>query len=261
VDEKIRLSALKVFGMISPEALDLRTDLSMREYCDLLVQYRVDRQAVFKFLMEKKEYSLIRNLALKVDLSRFILKEKIDDQMTVLSALAHLPQYHPFILSLEKAKSKKLQAHVKMLIERYTIKAPEGTPFRVVDYGVYRMGRATDPQGTSTRKTANEPECISRTTRFKGEPGMFFGLRFTAVCPEEAPRVSVHKVTVTHPYRNEAGMVQEARSSWDQNGYSSSNIFMGWYFEPAEELLTGNYHMAAHDTDGHLLAEMMFEVE
>ena len=261
VDHNVRLFTLKTLGMISPKTLDIDTDLRIREYYDLLIKYRVDRGSVFKFLLEKGEYNLLNNLALKTDISTFVINEKIDKQIKLLSVLVHLPQYHPLILSLENAKSIKLQTHVKMLIEKYSVKSAKATPFSIVDYGVYTMKDSIDAEGTGAKKVVSEPHCINKTNRFKGEQGMTFGLRFTATNPNEAPKVSVHNVTVKHPQRDMYGDINQGQSSWQQNGYSSSKIFMGWYFDAAEELLTGIYTIAAHDTDGNLLAEMTFNIE
>jgi len=261
VDDNVRLFTLKTLGMISYKALDIDTDLRIREYYDLLIKCRVDRESIFKFLLEKGEYNLLNNLALKTDISTLVINQKIEKQIKLLSVLVHLPQYHPFILSLEDAKSIKLQAHVKMLIEKYFIKSIKATLFSIVDYGVYTMKDSIDVEGTGSKKVVSEPHCINKTNRFKAEQGMTFGLRFTAINPNEAPKVSVHNVTVKHPQRDIYGNIYQGQSSWQQNGYSNSKIFMGWYFDPAEELLTGVYTIAAHDTDGNLLAEMTFNIE
>lgn len=132
--------------------------------------------------------------------------------------------------------------------------------YHLVDYGVYTMGaQVTDTDNGDAKKTANEPVCISQTTDISGELGMYIGLRFTADDPEVAPKVCVHKVVVTHPLRNEEGQIATAQSSWDQNGYSASNIFLGWHFagdgEELGEVLEGSYHFAAYDTEGKLMVE------
>ncbi|RXQ95859.1 DUF3859 domain-containing protein [Ancylomarina salipaludis] len=36
---------------------------------------------------------------------------------------------------------------------------------------------------------------------------------------------------------------------------------MGWCFETEDEIVPGQYHMAAHDTDENLIVEKRFVVE
>jgi hypothetical protein len=78
-------------------------------------------------------------------------------------------------------------------------------------------------------------------------------LQFTADDPDKAPKITVHKVTLTHPKKGKTGKLRKGKSSWVQNGYCNSNIFTGWNFETEKEVLTGNYHIARHNTDGNLL--------
>lgn len=172
-----------------------------------------------------------------------------------------MPQYHPFIISLEKAKSKKLREEAKSLIQIYFIKSIRAIPFHIVDYGTYVMESVADGQGSGASKIAHQPKCINQTTRFKAEKGLFFGFRFTADDPDKAPKVTVHRVKVRHPQRDEGGAIKEVESGWEQNGYCNSNIFTGWHFDTEEELLTGNYYIAVYDTDENLLVEKDFEVE
>ncbi|MEH0155457.1 DUF3859 domain-containing protein [Limibacter armeniacum] len=259
--EHVRGNTLRFLGMVSHECLDITTGLSKEAYLDMLMENQVDRKAIFKMLVEQEQFRLIPKIALKVDVSPFVVKEKIAVQIQLLSILAPFPQYHPLVISLERSKSSKLRNHIEQLYIRYHIKTKEAVQCHIVDYGVYVMEGNTDPQSGSTRKTAREPLCTLQTTQIKGEPDTYFGLRFTATHPETAPKVLVHQVTVSHPYRNpETNEVIQYTSQWTQNGYSNSNIFLGWYFDPKEELLTGQYHMTAHDTDGNLLAEKTFEV-
>lgn len=89
---------------------------------------------------------------------------------------------------------------------------------------------------------------------------MYFGLRFTVDDSKTAPKVSFHKVVVTHPFRNGAGLGVRIESSWEQNGYSASNIFLGWHFDENEEILEGDYHFGAYDTDGILMVEKILNI-
>ncbi|MEN7548812.1 DUF3859 domain-containing protein [Rapidithrix thailandica] len=262
LSDAVQRYALRFLGMISYQSLNLSIDLKEEEYVQLLIDSQVDRKAIYKMLVYKENYRLIPKVALKVDVSPFVLEEKIANQIKILSVLAPFPQYHPLIISLENASSSKLREHVQQLFVLHRIKMKETVPCHIVDYGVYVMGGPTDPQTGSTRKTAREPQCLVQTSQFKGEIGMYFGLRFTATHPETAPKVLVHRVTVSHPHRDaETKELTQSQSQWTQNGYSHANIFLGWYFDPNEELLPGHYQMAAHDTEGNLLAEKSFVVE
>jgi len=261
VDSNIRLFALKAFALVSHEALDFNIDISRNEYFNMLIDSRVDKHAIFKFLIGKNEYTLIRKLALMIDLSPFILEEKIDTQINVIAHLASLPQYHPFILSIENCKSKKLQTHIKKLIDKFFIKDTKPGCFHIVDYGIYTMDTLKDSSTKPGNKVVNEPRCINKTKCFKAELGMCFGLRFTSSSPNDVPEVTVHTVRVGHPQKNADGEIINTISSWEQNGYSKSNIFMGWYFDTIDELLTGKYNLSAHDSEGNLLVEMCFVIE
>lgn len=261
VNINTRLFALKAFSFVSPEALDFDLDISCKEYYDILLQSRVEKHLIFKFLVEKKEYLLIRNLALTIDLSAFILAEKIDNQINVISHLASLPQYHPLVLSLENCKSIRLQNHIKKLIATFFIKDTKKGDFYIVDYGIYVMETLKESTSNPNNKEVSEAKCISKTTRIKAEVGMCFGLRFTSSNPNDVPQVTVHTVRVGHPEKNDDGEITNTITSWQQNGYSKSNIFMGWYFETKDELLAGNYNISASDTDGNLLVEKCFIIE
>ncbi|WP_075604003.1 DUF3859 domain-containing protein [Saccharicrinis aurantiacus] len=261
VSEPVRQFTLRLLGMISYEALGSAFNKIDGNTLDTLIKHRVDSRNVFNLLVKEKQHLLIPNLAIKVDITPFVNDARISTKIAVLPLLAHLAPYHPLIIRLEDDKSMKLKECVKNLITLHNIKSAQPSTFKVVDYGLYSMEGNTDPESGSSRKTAREPHCINQTNQFKGVVGSYFGLRFTTVDPQNAPQISQHTVTVKHPTRNGSGEIVQAQSQWDQNGYSRSNIFMGWYFDPAEELIPGKYHMAAHDTDGVMLAEMEFEVQ
>jgi hypothetical protein len=164
-------------------------------------------------------------------------------------------------VELENHKSMKIQTCIKSLIEKYNIKASEDVGYHIVDYGVYSMDSGTkDSKDNPGNKTASGPRCIDMSDSFEGKNDMYFGLRFTADEPALAPKVCIHKVVVTHPFRDESGDIVIRKSMWDQNGYSNSNIFMGWFFDGEEEVISGEYKFEAIDTDGNLLVEKIFVV-
>ena len=261
LDTERQVYAFQMLGLIDHTALDLYLDMDSKAYLDLLMRYHVDRYSIFKYLSSREEDRNIRHLSRKIDISPFILKEKIDRQISILNVIAHMPQYHPLIISLEKAKSKKLREEAKSLIQIYSIKSIRAIPFHIVDYGTYIMESISDAKGSGASKIAHQPKCINQTAKFKAKKGLFFGFHFTADDPDKAPKITVHRVKVTHPQRDKDGAIKEAESSWEQNGYCNSNIFTGWHFETEDELLAGNYHIAVHDTDGNLLVEKSFEIE
>ncbi|MDE5421527.1 DUF3859 domain-containing protein [Ancylomarina sp. DW003] len=261
LDTERQVYVFQMLGLIDHTALDLYLDMDSKAYFDLLMRYNVDRYSIFKYLSGREEDRNIRHLSRKIDISPFILKEKIERQVSILNVIAHMPQYHPFIISLEKAKSKKLREEAKSLIQIYFIKSIRAIPFHIVDYGLYIMESVADGQGSGASKIAHQPKCINQTTSFKAEKGLFFGFRFTADYPDKAPKVTVHRVKVRLPQRDEGGAIKEVESSWEQNGYCNSNIFTGWHFETEEELLAGIYRIAVYDTDENLLVEKGFEIE
>ncbi|UII28935.1 DUF3859 domain-containing protein [Fulvivirga maritima] len=258
---QLQMATFRMLGMISYKHLQMDLGIQDSAYFDMLMSMNVDRKAIFKKLVSENNISFINNLAKRTDIRAYVLEEKIATQLPLLSSLVHLPGYHAFILSLANSESLKLKDHVQMLIERYKLKPDTNTAFHIVDYGVYVMGGNTDPESGSTNKTATEPECTNQTTEINAEVGMYFGFRFTATDPENAPKVLVHDVKVKHPTIDpETKEIKYQTSGWQQNGYSNSNIFLGWFFETEEELIPGEYQFTALDTDGNILAEKSFSV-
>lgn len=261
VRPNVRNRILHIIGGIDPSKLDLVDENKLESYVDFMFNQKLDREIILQFLVYLEEDDLIEKFALKTDCSAFIKRLSIEDQVSVLELVAKHPPYHPLVIELEKHKSLKIRKCVNVLIEKYHIKSNSKVTYHIVDYGIYRMGGPTqESDKEDVSKVVNEPICINSTDSFIAEKNMYFGLRFTADDPSNAPKVCVHKVVVTHPYRNENNEIITSQSRWDQNGYSKSNIFLGWFFDENEEILGGNYHLAAFDTDGNLMVEQSFSV-
>ncbi len=221
----------------------------------------VDKQAILKMLLVNNNMAAVAQLAQRVDIRALVPQQKIADQIAMLTVLAQQPSYGAFIRGLEQSESLKLRQHVQALITQHGLKPYPEPAFHIVDFGVYDMAGNTDPESGSTRKTAREPHCVQATTEIKPELGMFFGFRFTATDPANAPSVLVHNVHVVHPiFDANSQTVKMHTSTWQQNGYSNANIFLGWHFETADELIAGQYHFSAVSTEGKLLAEKTFTV-
>lgn len=254
-------NTLRLLGMVSHQCLQLDLELDETEYFELLMRIDVDKQAILKMLLVNNNMAAVAQLAQRVDIRALVLQQKIADQIAILTVLAQQPSYGAFIRGLEQSESLKLRQHVQALITQHGLKPYPESAFHIVDFGVYDMAGNTDPESGSTRKTAREPQCIVATTEITPLLGMFFGFRFTATDPANAPRVLVHNVHVVHPiFDANSQTVKMHTSTWQQNGYSNANIFLGWHFETADELIAGQYHFSAVSTEGKLLAEKTFTV-
>ncbi len=257
----IQSKILQLIGWVSYECLDMDLNLKQDDYLNLMLAYRVDKQAIFKYFLSKKAYPYVQRLSRKVDVTPFISDEKISDQMAVLSLLAVLPPYHPLLLKMRDHQKEKIRQHTQMLIERYKINDTSNALFHIQDYGIYRMLGTTTRDEESDITISQEPKHLKTTTEIKAELGMYFGFRFTATAPVFAPEVLVHKVVVKHPVQKENGEITYNTIQWTQNGYSASNIFLGWNFETEEELVPGEYRLTAMDMEGKFLVEKVFSVE
>ncbi len=254
-------NTLRLLGMVSYQCLQLDLALNETAYFELLMRVDVDKQAILKMLLANNNIAGVAQLAQRVDIRSLVTQEKIADQIAMLTVLAQQPNYGAFVLSMAQSESLKLRQHAQALITQHRLKPYSDSAFHIVDFGVYEMAGNTDPESGSTRKTAREPQCVAATTEITPLLGMFFGFRFTATEPANAPRVLVHNVHVVHPvFDAHSQTVKMHTSTWQQNGFSNTNIFLGWHFETADELVAGQYHFSAVSTDGILLAEKTFTV-
>ncbi len=257
----LKAKVLKLLGLVSPDCLDIDMNMNPNEYYALLISCDVDKQMILKYLLKKGLLIQIQHLSRKIDFSRIIEEEKLANQMTVLACIAPIPEYHPLILKFENHKSAKMRNHIQALKKKFRINQFEVEQFHIVDYGVYQMQGSTDPEPGSNNKTAQEPVCINQTLDIKAKVGMFVGFRFTAIDPDSVPKVIIHTVNVMHPVVNNSGQISYNTLKWTQNGYSYSNIFLGWHFENSAELIPGEYKISAIDTNGKTIAQKTFMIE
>ncbi|MCT4636081.1 MAG: DUF3859 domain-containing protein [Bacteroidales bacterium] len=261
LNDRQKFLAFNAMALISPEFLNSRTNMSPRDYFNQLMDFGIDRYAIFKYLMSKNDMMLISTLALKIDISPYIVKEKIQQRMNLLSVVSNYAQYHKFVLSQEKSRSEKLKRHVNMLIDKFKLKEPKPDLFKISDYGLYNMSSATDTNNGAAKKIADEIKHIEETDKIKAEKGALFGLRFTATDQDKEPEIIEHTVIVTHPQKDSCGTLYINKSQWRQNGYSNTDIFMGWMFQDANEIIPGTYNIAAYDNRGKMLINKDFIVE
>nr|WP_321454252.1 DUF3859 domain-containing protein [uncultured Carboxylicivirga sp.] len=257
----LKAKILRLLGLVSSDCLNLEMHLKPTEYYELLLACNVDKQAILRYLLKHKLLIQIQHLSRKIDYSNIIEDEKLVDQMAILSCVAPIPEYHPLILKYEKHKSAKMQKHIQALKEKFKINQFDAEQFHIVDYGVFVMKGSTEPEAGSTNKVAQEPVCTQQTTNIKAEIGMFVGFRFTAINPDTVPKVIVHTVEVKHPIIDNTGDNKYNTVKWNQNGYSNSNVFLGWHFENTDELIPGEYHISAIDMEGKIIAQKLFDVK
>nr|WP_319400533.1 DUF3859 domain-containing protein [uncultured Carboxylicivirga sp.] len=257
----LKAKTLKLLGLVSSDCLNLEMHLKPKEYYELLLACDVDKQDILRYLLKHKLLIQIQHLSRKIDYSTIIEDEKLADQIVILSCVAPIPEYHPLICKFENHKSAKMQKHIQALKEKFKINQFDAEQFHIVDYGVYVMKGSTEPEAGSTNKVAQEPVCTQQTTNIKAEIGMFVGFRFTAINPDTLPKVIVHTVEVKHPVIDDSGNVNYNTLKWNQNGYSNSNVFLGWYFENTDELIPGEYHISAIDMEGKIIAQKLFDVK
>ncbi len=246
LDEGLKRALVTLIGGVDVSKLTSILDDSADDW---LIDSRINRQLVFEYLLYKKAFRTLERLCLTVNCTSYVKALKIDAQAIVLKHLAKYPQYHPMVLDYRNHSSLKLRSCVADLMAQHGIEATIASAYEIVDYGGYTVpAPQTDSSG---RKIAAAPICHAQTDVLSLEVGLYIGLRFTAKVLSQAPKVCVHNVVVTHP--SPSGQCET--SQWQQDGYSSSPIFMGWCFESESECLPGRYHFAAYDLDGHLLVE------
>ncbi len=260
VEPTLMKNAFCMLGAIDGKYLKNEYDHKDEAHLNLLMSFGVDNRAIFQMLLQKNDYRFISRLARQINIQDYVLESKIAQQLNLLSCMAHLSRYYPFILSLRNSKSAKLSKHVEMLATKYKMEETREPAYHIVDFGVYQMGGQAGISDDGKRKVVNEPVCTNQTQHIKGEVGMYFGFRFTTSTPDLSPKVLDHQVIVVHPVRHSVtGELISKESSWKQNGYSESNIFLGWYFENEETLLPGTYQMLVCDM-GVVLAEKSFVI-
>ncbi|QZT37371.1 DUF3859 domain-containing protein [Halosquirtibacter xylanolyticus] len=202
-------------------------------------------------------------LAEKHDCSNWIKECNIDNTIYALKCLSYMPKHHALLCELQNHPSLKIKRAAKSLINAYKINEADLALYHIIDYGTYKMckeEKVVDRKENVTRE-ANAPVCIKQTTTIKATHNSYMGLRFTSLHPAKMGKVCEHRVTITHPARNKDGVVEMIQSGWNQNGYNDSAIFLGWFFDPSEEILEGTYHLAAFDLNGKLLVEKQIEVK
>jgi len=122
LDISARFIGTNAMALTSEDLLERNPDQSTFEYYSELMESEIDRYAIFKYLMDKKEMRCISNLALKMDISSFIKQEKVQEQMALLAVVSNYPQYHAFVMSCEDSGVPKFKKHVKMLVSKYNMK-------------------------------------------------------------------------------------------------------------------------------------------
>ncbi|MDC7221996.1 MAG: DUF3859 domain-containing protein [Spirochaetales bacterium] len=251
---------LRLLGLISPECLEIDMDMKSYEYFDLLLDSKVETRAILKYLLNHRRIYEISLLARKVSLSKYIYQEKLADQMLILDCVADRAEYHPLIMKFEDHKSSKMRNLVKQLKEKYGINSFQNQDFTMVDYGIYNLQETHESKENPGLTSVKEPVCIEQIDEIEAELGMAIGLRFTALDSATVPKVIVHKVKVVHPVKDKSGQIGRGKTEWTQNGYSHSEIFLGWFFELPEELIPGEYKLSALDMEGEVIIEKLFNV-
>ena len=248
----LRNRILNIISIVDYKKLSMVNDEEFDEYIDIVFAAKVDRGQLLKYLIYEEEYDKIKEFALRTDFAKVIKELAINEQVIVMELVSEFPQYHPMIISMKNTKSYKIKEMAKMMIKKHNIEATEEIKYNLVDFGEYTI---------DTTNGGFNPKCIQKSEQLLAKENMYFGIRFTAKDAKYAPKVTVHKVIVNHPTKNEAGDTISATSSWEQNGYNASNIFAGWYFEKKEELIAGKYTFTIIDTNGNLMVEKSFYIE
>ncbi len=233
-------------------------------YLDFMIDELINPNDLFNYLVNNGKKNHLVKLAKKRDCSAYIRSAKVNEMVNALAYIGGtIPKYYPLIVELREHKSIKVKAIAEKLIEICRIDINDPSPYKTVDYGIYRMEKANNlvegKEGV-TREAA-EPYLIEKTTKIKAEIGMYIGLRFTAKNPETLSKVCHQRIIVTHPYRDRDGRIGKTQTKWNQNGYNDSKIFLGWYFEEIGELIPGDYTFEAYDTSGGLIVSKKFVIE
>lgn len=251
VSHALRNRILRIVGRVDYEALDMVRDREFETYFKVLFKANVDREALLKLLVHREDIPMLETYALMTDCSIYLESLAISDLVDVLGILASIPQYHPTIIDLKKHKSKKVKDAVVSLIKKHFIESEDQVDYSLLDYGDYYFD-----QEEGNFLPVNE----EHSADIKAQVGNYFGLRFTASNPKIAPKVTVHTVTVKHPWINEEGKKSQKTSKWVQNGYNASAIFAGWSFENQEACIPGKYTFKIIDSSKRVILEQSFNV-
>ncbi|ANQ52344.2 DUF3859 domain-containing protein [Flammeovirga sp. MY04] len=253
---------LYILGLISVDSLDLNLDILDQEYYNMLVNSKVEYATIFKYFIKYKKLSqpnIYYQIFKKVDAVNLIKEESIEIQKTMLSIMVHLKEYHHKILEFEGHHSKKLRDHARFLIDKYQLKV-NNERYKIVDFGLYKvLGGANSVKG-SGRKNTIEPILIKETEKVGVVLKSYIGLRFTSKDFDKSSTILSHTVKISHPIKLGEGQVQDGFTEWKQNGFSHSNIFLGWHFDSLDELIEGKYTMRAFDENDELIVEKSFDV-
>ncbi len=265
LSEHVQSQILTILSGVSHEKLKkVLSNENEDRYLDFMIEKDINSEGLFHYLVNNGKRHHLTRLAKVRDCTEYIRSAKVNEIVTALTYIGGaMPKYYPLIAELKGHKSIKVKGIVEKLIEIYRIDIKNPVPYKVVDYGVYRMGRSdnrVEGKKGITRE-AFEPKCVEETTSVKAEVGMYIGFRFTVKNYELFPEICHHSVLITYPCRNESGEIESTQTRWNQNGFSNSKIFLGWCFEEAEEVISGNYTFEAYDTSGCLIAKKEFSVE
>ncbi len=265
LSEDVQGQILAILSGVSHEKLKkVLNNEDEARYLDFMIEKDINSEGLFHYLVNNDKRHHLTRLVKVRDCTEYIRSAKVNEIVTTLTYIGGaMPKYYPLIAELKGHKSIKVKGIVDKLIEICRIDIKNPVPYEIVDYGVYRMGEAdnrVEGKKGITRE-AFEPQCVEETTSVKAEVGMYIGFRFTVKNYELFPEICHHSVLVTYPCKTEGGEVERAQTRWNQNGYSSSKIFLGWCFEEAEEIIPGNYTFEAYDTSGCLIAKKEFLVE
>ncbi len=241
---------------------DLKNDKQKIYYAKMLLESGVNKVSILKYLISEEYDIALKYLLEQDDFSSLINELDISERVYFLQVAVHNKKYHSLILKLKNHSSIKIKKCVKNLIEEYKVGETLYGECKIVDYGIYQCGTSEKISNNGSAATvAYEPECIKKTASIKVQLGMYIGLRFTGVNIKNPKEICDHKVIVTHPFKDENGEIKVKKSSWMQNGYLNSNIFMGWIFETEAELISGDYIFSAYDKEGTLLVEKKLVVK
>lgn len=264
--EQVRTHMLRFLAWISPECLDMDLDIDRNKRCELYIASELDTKNLFLYFSSLRGHVLLERYSKAVDITTILDEVKADQHCRAMSLIAHQPRYYNYVIETSRSHSdEKIQNHAKELVEKMDLEAKlacERSNYEVVDYGRYIMeGDTTPEEGSNNKKTAQEPKCKRKTTVLTGELDMYFGCRFTAKKGANVPKVFDHKVRVTHPTLNEAGEVVTNICEWNQNGYSESKIFLGWYIENEAENIPGVYRFEVFDTEGTIIVRQEIKLK
>lgn len=224
------------------------------KYLNIMIEKKINLKELFNYLSTFNKRVILRKLLATINCYDFIKESKSDIIITVLSNIGGLPLYYPLILELKNHKVKKIREICSVLIKTCNINKEFLSPFKIVDYGIYKMeAEKIINNKIGVSREAIHPKCIKETDSIKGEVGIYIGFRFTSANLNIVPKIFNHKVVVTHP--KSKNNKEYIKTTWNQNGYSNSFIFLGWFFENEKELISGNYIFEIYDLSENLILE------